>query len=45
MRVFAYHRDPYSDRDGLAAGGGILFDDMRDLPAMIGLPEALDVRQ
>jgi HAD superfamily hydrolase (TIGR01509 family) len=45
MRVFAYHGDPYSDRHGLAAGGGILFDDMRDLPAMIGLPETLAVRQ
>jgi HAD superfamily hydrolase (TIGR01509 family) len=37
MRVFSYHGDPHSDRDGLAAAGGVLFDDMRDLPALLGL--------
>lgn len=35
MRVFAYHGDPHSDRDGLAAAGGVLFDDMRDLPRLL----------
>lgn len=37
MRVFSYHGDPYSDRDGLAAAGGTLFDDMRALPGLLGL--------
>lgn len=37
MRVFSYHGDPHSDRDGLAAAGGIPFDDMRRLPALLGL--------
>lgn len=35
MRVFSYHGDPHSDRDGLADAGGILFDDMRDLAALV----------
>ncbi|UCI07666.1 HAD family hydrolase [Mesorhizobium sp. B1-1-8] len=35
MRVFSYHADPYSDRDGLAEAGGILFDDMRDLAGLV----------
>lgn len=35
MRVFAYHGDPHSDRDGLAAAGGVLFDDMRRLAGLI----------
>jgi len=35
MRVFSYHGDPFSDRDGLAAAGGILFDDMRELAALV----------
>lgn len=35
MRVYSYHGDPHSDRDGLADAGGILFDDMRDLPDLI----------
>ena len=35
MRVFSYHGDPHSDRDGLAAAGGILFDDMRKLAALV----------
>lgn len=35
MRVFSYHADPYSDRDGLAEAGGVLFDDMRELAGMV----------
>ena len=35
MRVFSYHGDPHSDRDGLAQAGGILFDDMRKLAALV----------
>ncbi|AZO72049.1 MAG: HAD family phosphatase [Mesorhizobium sp.] len=35
MRVFSYHADPFSDRDGLAAAGGILFDDMRELAGLV----------
>lgn len=35
MRVFSYHADPLSDRDGLVAAGGVPFDDMRDLPRLI----------
>ena len=35
MRVFSYHGDPLSDRDGLAEAGGILFDDMRDLAGLV----------
>jgi len=35
MRVFSYYADPFSDRDGLAAAGGILFDDMRELAGLV----------
>ncbi|WP_032917110.1 HAD family hydrolase [Mesorhizobium erdmanii] len=35
MRVFSYHGDPYSDRDGLIQAGGILFDDMRELAGLV----------
>jgi HAD superfamily hydrolase (TIGR01509 family) len=35
MRVYAYHGDPHSDREGMAASGGILFDDMRALSGLI----------
>ncbi|ANT49678.1 HAD family hydrolase [Mesorhizobium amorphae] len=35
MRVFSYHADPYSDPDGLAGAGGILFDDMRELAGLV----------
>jgi len=35
MRVFSYHADPFSDRDGLATAGGILFDDMRELAGLV----------
>ena len=35
MRVFSYHGDPYSDRDGLTEAGGILFDDMRELAGLV----------
>jgi len=37
MRVFSYHGDPHTNRDGLVAAGGILFDDMRQLAGMIPL--------
>lgn len=39
MTVYSYCADPMADREGLAAAGGILFDDMRDLSAMIGLDQ------
>lgn len=35
MRVFSYHGDPHSDRDGLEKAGGIPFDDMRALAALV----------
>ncbi|ESX96938.1 HAD family phosphatase [Mesorhizobium sp. LNJC403B00] len=35
MRVYSYHGDPYSDRDGLAGAGGVLFDDMRELAGLV----------
>lgn len=35
MRVYSYFADPLSNRDGLAEAGGILFDDMRDLPRLM----------
>ncbi|MDX8477114.1 HAD family phosphatase [Mesorhizobium sp. VK24D] len=35
MRVFSYHADPFSDRDGLAEAGGILFNDMRELAGLV----------
>ncbi|TIT99258.1 MAG: HAD family hydrolase, partial [Mesorhizobium sp.] len=35
MRVFSYHADLFSDRDGLAEAGGVLFDDMRDLAGLV----------
>ena len=35
MRVFSYHGDPYSDRDGLTEAGGILFHDMRELAGLV----------
>lgn len=37
MTVFSYAADPMADRDGLAAAGGVLFDDMRDLPRLLSL--------
>lgn len=40
MRVFGYHGDPLSDREGLAAAGATLFDDMRALPGLLGLAES-----
>lgn len=39
MRVLSYCGDPHGDRAGLAAAGGELFDDMRDLAGMIGLDQ------
>ncbi|MEI9409059.1 HAD-IA family hydrolase [Mesorhizobium salmacidum] len=35
MRVFSYHGDPYTDRDGLIQAGGILFDDVRELAGLV----------
>ena len=40
MRVFSYAGDPHSDREGLEAAGGVVFDDMRALPALIAIPMA-----
>lgn len=40
MRVFSYYGDPHSDRDGLADAGGILFDDMRELAALVPIVRA-----
>lgn len=40
MRVFSYHGDPHSDREGLAQAGGILFDDMRKLAGLVPIPHA-----
>ncbi|MRG54395.1 HAD-IA family hydrolase [Phyllobacterium sp. SYP-B3895] len=37
MRVFSYCGDEHADHEGLAAAGGILFDDMRKLPAPLGI--------
>ena len=37
MRVFGYAADPLTDADGLAEAGAELFDDMRALPALMGL--------
>jgi HAD superfamily hydrolase (TIGR01509 family) len=37
MRVFSYCGDAHADHEGLAAAGGILFDDMRRLPALLGV--------
>jgi len=36
MKVFCYAGAPYADRDGMAAAGGRLFEDMRSLPALVG---------
>jgi HAD superfamily hydrolase (TIGR01509 family) len=40
MRVLSYCGDPHGDREGLAAAGGELFDDMRELAGMIGLAQS-----
>ncbi|QND51480.1 HAD family phosphatase [Phyllobacterium sp. 628] len=37
MRVFSYCGDEHADHAGLTAAGGILFDDMRKLPALLGI--------
>lgn len=37
MRVFGYTADPLTDAEGLADAGAVLFDDMRTLPALLGL--------
>jgi HAD superfamily hydrolase (TIGR01509 family) len=35
MRVFSYCGDEHADHEGLTAAGGVLFDDMRKLPALL----------
>ncbi|QQS13602.1 MAG: HAD family phosphatase [Rhodospirillales bacterium] len=35
MRVLSYAGAPYADRDGLAAAGGLVFTDMRELPRLL----------
>jgi HAD superfamily hydrolase (TIGR01509 family) len=40
MRALAYAAAPHADRTGLAAAGGTLFDDMAQLPALLGLVAA-----
>ena len=37
MRALAYAGDPEAEREALAQAGGELFDDMRDLPHLIGI--------
>ena len=37
MRALAYAGDPEAEREGLAKAGGELFDDMRELPGLIGI--------
>lgn len=37
MAVLGYAADPLTDREGLAEAGALLFDDMRALPALLGL--------
>lgn len=37
MQVFAYAGDPASDAQALAAAGGIVFQSMKDLEALLGL--------
>ncbi|MGO4449949.1 HAD family hydrolase [Phyllobacterium sp. TAF24] len=37
MRVFSYCGDEHADHEGLVAAGGILFDDMRKLLALLGI--------
>ena len=35
MRALAYAGAAYADREGLAKAGGVLFDDMKTLPALV----------
>lgn len=35
MKVYSYFADPLSNKDQLAAAGGVLFDDMRALPGLM----------
>lgn len=39
MRVFGYAGDPMTDAAGLDAAGAVVFDDMRKLPALLGLAQ------
>jgi HAD superfamily hydrolase (TIGR01509 family) len=43
MRVLAYGADPYANSEGLAAAGGEIFMDMRDVPGLIGITEAVQL--
>jgi len=36
MRALCYAGAPYAEREGMAAAGGTLFDDMRQLPGLVG---------
>jgi len=36
MRVLCYAGAPYAEREGMTDAGGTLFDDMRQLPALVG---------
>ncbi len=37
MKVFGYAGDPLTDAEGLAKSGAVIFDDMRQLPELLGL--------
>lgn len=37
MRAFGYAGDPHADRAALQAAGGVVFDDMAELPELLGL--------
>jgi HAD superfamily hydrolase (TIGR01509 family) len=41
MRVFSYCGDAHADRAGLAAAGGVLFEDMRELPGIIQIQQGI----
>lgn len=38
MRAYGYVGAPHTDRTGLVEAGAIVFDDMRTLPALLGVP-------
>jgi beta-phosphoglucomutase-like phosphatase (HAD superfamily) len=40
MRVYGYVGAPHTDRAGLAEAGATIFDDMRTLPALLGMKAA-----
>lgn len=37
MKVFGYAGDPLTDAEGLGTSGAVIFDDMRQLPELLGL--------